>query len=172
MSNRIQGFILYKIFCGSTLVYLGRTKQPLASRLRGHFFQKPMHRVIDISLVTKVQYARFQTEANMNLYEIYFILTLHPPLNVDDKAGDYPTVTLPEVEWTDYWPPLMEKWLKEIGERTTRYEKLRLRQSKILMEQHELRVQRRSGALDEESYWQRYEELVQEDQQIRIELHG
>lgn len=172
MSNAIQGFILYKIFYGTTLVYLGRTKQPLANRLRGHFFQKPMHRVIDINLVTAIQYARFRTEADMNLYEIYFILTLHPPLNVDDKTQDYPTVTLPEVEWMNYDPPLMEKWRKEIGERMTRYDKIRLLQSAILMEQDNLRRQRRSGLVDEETYWSRREELLQESRQLAKELHG
>jgi len=51
---------LYKIFYGNTLVYLGRTNQPLQNRLRGHFFKKPMHRCIDIELVTRIEYAEFE----------------------------------------------------------------------------------------------------------------
>ena len=103
-SKKEQRFLLYRIFYGKELVYIGRTKQPLQNRLRGHFFQKPMHRTIDIEMVSRVQYAEFPTEADMNLYEIYFILTRHPPLNVDDKTRDYPTVTLPDVEWKGTTP--------------------------------------------------------------------
>lgn len=44
---------LYKIYYDDVLVYLGRTKQPLQTRLRGHFFKKPMHRVIDIQQVSR-----------------------------------------------------------------------------------------------------------------------
>ena len=43
-------------------------------------------------------YAEFKTEADMNLYGIYFILKWHPPLDIDDKTCDYPTVELPDVE--------------------------------------------------------------------------
>lgn len=42
--SKIQGFILYRIWYGDSLVYLGRTKQPLQSRIHGHLFKKPMHR--------------------------------------------------------------------------------------------------------------------------------
>lgn len=69
--SKIQGFILYRIWYGDVLVYLGRTKQPLQSRIHGHLFKKPMHRSISINLVTKIEYAEFRTEADMNLYEIY-----------------------------------------------------------------------------------------------------
>lgn len=31
----VQGFVLYRIYYGDTLVYIGRTKQPLQNRLRG-----------------------------------------------------------------------------------------------------------------------------------------
>lgn len=61
--SKIQGFILYRIWYGDVLVYLGRTKQPLQSRIHGHLFKKPMQRSISINLVTKIEYAEFQTEA-------------------------------------------------------------------------------------------------------------
>ena len=70
----IQGFVLYRIFYGEHIVYVGRTKQPLQNRIRGHLFGKPMHRKIDIEQVSRIEYAEFKTEADMNLYEIYFIL--------------------------------------------------------------------------------------------------
>ena len=85
---RVQGFLIYRIWYGNCLVYVGRTKQPLQSRIRGHLFSKPMHRTVNIEQVTKIEYAELGSEADMNLYEIYYILRLHPPLNVDDKARD------------------------------------------------------------------------------------
>ena len=39
--TNLKGFIIYKIYYASGLIYLGRTKQPLKSRLRGHFFELP-----------------------------------------------------------------------------------------------------------------------------------
>ena len=40
--SKIQGFILYRIWYGDVLVYLGRTKQPLQSRIHGHLFKTPL----------------------------------------------------------------------------------------------------------------------------------
>lgn len=53
--GKIQGFLLYRIWYGDTLAYLGRTKQPLQTRIHGHLFKKPMHRSIAINLVTKIE---------------------------------------------------------------------------------------------------------------------
>ena len=105
---RVQGFLIYRIWYGDCLVYVGRTKQPLQSRIRGHLFSKPMHRTVNIEQVTKIEYAELGSEADMNLYEIYYILRLHPPLNVDDKARDDLSVTLPELEWKEFTTPLWE----------------------------------------------------------------
>lgn len=109
-----HGFILYRIWYGNCLAYLGRTKQPLQARIRGHMFQKPMHRAICIHNTTKIDYAMFKTEADMNLYEIYFINKWKPPLNVDDKARDDLTIELPDVEWADFLPVNWEDWKKSI----------------------------------------------------------
>lgn len=49
-----KGFILYRIWYGDNLVYLGRTKQPLQSRIHGHLFKKPMHRSINIEFIQKM----------------------------------------------------------------------------------------------------------------------
>lgn len=117
----IQGYILYKIYYGDCLVYLGRTKQALQSRIRGHLFQRPMHRSICIDLVTRIEYAEFKTEADMNLYEIYFINLWKPPLNIDDKCRDGLTVHLPEVAWVQYVPQLWEKWKEEIRQKDISY---------------------------------------------------
>ena len=78
-------------------------------------FQKPMHRAISIHNVTKIEYAEFQTEADMFLYEIYFINKYKPPLNVDDKAHDDLTITLPEADWKEFVPANWEEWKREIS---------------------------------------------------------
>ncbi len=44
--NIKKKFILYKIYDDKGIIYLGRTKQKLQDRLRGHFFKKPMQREI------------------------------------------------------------------------------------------------------------------------------
>lgn len=105
-----KGFILYRIWYENHLVYVGRTKQPLQSRIRGHMFNKPMHRAINIHNVTKIEYTELQTEADMNLYEIYFINLWKPPLNVDDKAKDDLTITLSELVWKQFVPKNWEDW--------------------------------------------------------------
>ena len=86
-------YTIYKIFYGRPdgtefVAYLGRTKQTINSRLRGHFFKLPMHKLIDIFSVTHIETATCQTEADMFLYEIYYINRFKPALNRDDKAGD------------------------------------------------------------------------------------
>jgi len=98
-------------------VYVGRTNQPLQNRLRGHFFGRPMHRIIDIDRVTLVESAELPTEADMYLYEIYYINKLKPPLNADDKALDGLTVGLPPLEFGPFECKLMEKWKREAADR-------------------------------------------------------
>jgi hypothetical protein len=112
----VRGNILYKIFYGAVLVYVGRTKQDLQQRIRGHFFKKPMHRLVDIFRTTRIEYAEFGTEADMFLYEVYFINKLKPPLNVDDRAHDDLSVELPPVEWMEFQLPLMGKWRAKMAE--------------------------------------------------------
>jgi len=107
---------LYKIFYGNQLVYIGRTNQSLMSRIRGHVMNKPMHRIIALNCISKIEYHEFDSEADMFLYEIYYILLHKPPLNVDDKSKDLLTVKLPPVDFKelDMHNPLFQKWKKEI----------------------------------------------------------
>ena len=109
-----KGFILYRIWYGACLAYLGRTKQPLQARIHGHMFAAPMHRVIDIHNVTRIDYTELQTAADMYLYEIYFINLWKPPLNVDDKARDNLTISLPELQWAEFTPVNWEKWKEDL----------------------------------------------------------
>ena len=108
----------------------------------------------------------------MNLYEIYFILKEHPPLNVDDKTRDYPTVTLPPVEWKEFTTPLWEKWREELQTRATQKDKLRMRYRQIPEEMRIVRSMRRTGEINEDEYWDRHEALNKELDQISKELWG
>lgn len=109
-----KGYILYRIWYGDCIAYIGRTKQPLQARIRGHMFAAPMHRAINIHNVTKIEYTELQTEADMNLYEIYLINFWKPPLNVDDKAKDEMTIMLPELQWSEFRPRRWEEWIREL----------------------------------------------------------
>ena len=165
-------FLLYRIWYGDSLVYVGRTKQPLQSRIRGHLFAKPMHRVLDIEQITKIEYSEFQTEADMNLYEIYFILIWHPPLNVDDKTPDKPTVELPPVKWTLFETPLWEKWRKELGEKLSDREK-KVKRLKFLRErQSVIRSLYRQGQMTAFDLEIEKDSVRNEIKSLETELYG
>lgn len=150
--KKIQGFILYRIWYGDTLIYLGRTKQPLQSRIHAHLFKKPMHRSISVNLVTKIEYAEFPTEADMNLYEIYFINLWKPPLNIDDKCKDELTVHLPDVEWKKFTTPLWDKWKKEIAAIDKEYQMQKQEKAAKLEMDRVMRRKLHSGEITEEEY--------------------
>lgn len=169
-SNKIQGFILYQIYYGDALVYLGRTKQPLQDRLRGHFFQKPMHRKISIELTTKILYSEFQTEADMNLYEIYYILTKKPPLNVDDTTRDFPTVSLPDVEWKEWRSPIFDKWLSQIQANLGEYEKKQWRLRELPEEMRVIRNLFKNGEISADERQNRLDDLHDEYRKLCEEM--
>ena len=148
-----NNFILYKIWYGDCLVYLGRTKQPLQNRIRGHLFKKPMHRTIYIDQVTKIEYAEFQSEADMNVYEVYFINLYKPPLNCDDKAKDDLHIQLPDVKWEEFTTHLWDKWKSELQQSDDEY-RLRQQEKSALLELR--RVMRRkaaNGEISENDYF-------------------
>lgn len=105
-------YILYKIYYGTELVYIGRTKQDLCDRLRLHFFGKPMVKKLDILKTTRIEYTLCASEADMFLYEIYLINIYKPRINKDDKAHDELSsfLYLPEPQFYEYINPLLEKW--------------------------------------------------------------
>lgn len=116
-------YLLYKVFYkgadGEFIAYLGRTKQRINARLRGHFKQLPMHKLIDIFSVSRIEVAECKTEADMFLYEIYYINKYKPTLNKDDKSKEELTIELPELDFkTLHNEEIMAKWKSEIaGER-------------------------------------------------------
>lgn len=161
-TNKIQGFILYCFWYGDFLVYLGRTKQPLQNRIRGHLFKKPFHRSISINLVTKIEYAEFSTEADMNLYEIYFINLWKPSLNIDDKCKDDLTVRLPDVEWKTFTTPLWDKWKDQLEKQDNEYRMKKQEKAAKFELDRIMRQKKISGEITEEQYT-RYVEMSNDD---------
>ena len=168
--SKIKGYILYKIYYEHGIMYLGRTKQPLQDRIRGHLFKKPMHRSIDINLVSKVEYAEFESEADMNLYEIYYINLYKPPLNVDDKCKDKLTVALPEVLWQEFDCHLWNNWKDEINNKTSEHKKMHDRYFGIDEDISVLRKQWRDGQISEEECYEKRESLVKEKEELHKKI--
>ena len=168
----IQGFLLYRIYYGDVLVYVGRTKQPLKNRIRGHLFAKPMHRSIAIEQVSKIEYAELSSAADMNLYELYYILLWKPPLNVDDKEKDRLSIALPELDWKPFSTNLWDKWKEELVNRQTEYERLRRRYHEYPENLRVLRSAYRMGTIDEDTFYSRKEQLDAEMDRISRVLHG
>lgn len=164
--------LLYKIYYGDNLVYLGRTNQPLQNRLRGHFFKKPMHRVLDINLVSKIKYAEFKTVADMYLYEIYYINLLKPTFNIDDRAPDEVTVTLPDVPFLPYECPLFDRWKDEINLNTSEWEQLHTEYRNIPLKISLLRRRKNVGEISEEEYWSQRDELRQREKELYKQIYG
>ena len=73
--------------------------------------------MIEIAIVTKIEICTLKTEADMYLYEVYYINLLKPPINRDDKAFDELSILLPELDWQEYKPPRMDAWIKRIAEK-------------------------------------------------------
>lgn len=167
--SKIQGFILYRIWYGDTLVYLGRTKQPLQSRIHGHLFKKPMHRSISVNLVTKIEYVELPTEADMNLYEIYFINLWKPSLNIDDKCKDSLTVRLPDVEWKTFTTPLWDKLKIEIATLDKEYQMQKQEKAAKQEMDRIMRSKWHSGEITEEEY-QKYISCDEEEQNEEDEV--
>jgi len=75
-----------------------------------------MHKKVSINAVTRIEIASCKSEADMYLYEIYYINLLKPMLNRDDKAYDNLSIRLPELQFEEYKPKLLEKWKTQITE--------------------------------------------------------
>ena len=161
----LNPYILYRFYYGEQVVYFGRTAQPIQNRIRGHVFGKPMHRLIDINSVSKIEITEMQSEADMFLYEIYYINKLKPPLNCDDRARDDLTVSLPELNFTKYEPKLWEKWKNQINERCVRYMAERHKMLDAQLKKTELRRRCLAGDITREQYYEKLDEINNEEAQ-------
>lgn len=158
--NKKQRFILYRIYYDDYIVYLGRTKQRLQDRIRGHLFKKPMQREIGIDSVSKIEYAEFATEADMYVYEVYYINLYRPPLNRDDKARDELTILLPEVEWKPFQTPLWDKWKEQIAAIDAADAEKRRRKREFDINKREMRRKFCAHEITEDEYYDFLESAV------------
>lgn len=172
MAIKDPTFIIYRIFYDDQIVYVGRTKQPLTTRIHGHLFQKPMHRTVHIDQVSKIEYATLQTEADMNLYEIYYILKYHPPLNVDDKARDQLTVSLPELEWKLFETHLWDSWKERIHKDDDTIAQMQHEYNEFPEKMRVLRSRKRCGELTEDEFWNQYDAMKQRQEELRKMLYN
>lgn len=163
----MKNYIVYKIYYGNTVAYVGKTDRTIQERTREHLFEKPLNRIFDINFVTKVEYHNFDSEADMNLYEIYYINLLKPALNCDDKVKDELTVKLPEVEWKEAYFKLWNKWKKEISEKDNEIENCYQRIKDIEEEKTILRGLKRIGQISENEFWNKMDLYNQEQDEIR-----
>lgn len=167
-------FTLYKIYYGDELVYVGRTKQPLQDRIRGHVFKQKLLRAIDIDSVSKIEYTTCATEADMFFYEIYYINLYHPKLNKDDKAHDELTVRLPSQEFKTFVTPLWDKWKKAIHEKDRdaliRETKLEAHREKFRQDKRALLKEFTDKKISDDEYWDKLKLLEEEDARVLYEL--
>lgn len=162
-----NGHFVYRIWYGDQIVYVGRTNQPLQTRIHGHLFCKPMHRKISIDQISRIEYAAFESEADMNLYELYYILKLHPVLNVDDKTRDFPTVHLPDIEFQEATFKIWDKWKQKLIDMDREGVKLQSREREIQENLRVLRSMRRLGDINEDEFYKKSEPMVAEIEEIR-----
>lgn len=102
---RSERFLIYRIYDENGVFYVGRTTQTLKARMRQHMtITKETGELphIDPSVVRRIEFAKCESEADMCLYEVYYINLLKPYMNADAKAQDRLTVTLPELKWHPY----------------------------------------------------------------------
>lgn len=151
--------ILYRVFYGEKIIYVGRTSQPLQTRLHGHLFKAPMMRTFNINLISKIEYTELPTEADMFLYEIYYINKWKPALNVDDKAHDDLTLSLPELTWAEFQTPLMTKWKEQLAEKDAKQKEHMDRKENLRKKRSQLRKDFKAGRMSEDEYYEALEKL-------------
>ena len=114
---------VYRIFYKNDIVYVGRTND-LTRRMSQHFRSLD----IDIDKVSKIEYAELETESDMNLYELYYILKYKPSLNRKDFAKDTLTIQLDDLQFTQFYSHLEQQWREAAHKKK---EKLIEKQSKL-----------------------------------------
>lgn len=157
--------IIYRVYYGDEIVYLGRTHQELVDRIREHLFHSLKLKTLDIFRISKIEYTELETEADMFLYEIYYINKLKPVLNVDDKACDDLTYTLPELTFSDWSTPLWEKWKSDKEkERETKAKTAQLAQK-----EREIEMRMRAGEISSSEHCEELERIKRDKAKLAYE---
>lgn len=152
----MKKFIVYKIYYDEGLVYVGRTRQRLENRIRKHVAKEPGVKPIDIDLIRKIEYAYAESEADMFLYEIYYICKFKPAINKDDKPGDDLTLSLPDLEFHEWTDKFLNEWKEELDEKKEKNRKERREKEKLEYEWNAKSFnalsRKREGEITEEEY--------------------
>lgn len=160
----MKNYIVYKIYYGNTVAYVGKTDRTIQERTREHLFEKPLSRIFDINFVTKVEYHNFDSEADMNFYELYYINLLKPPLNSFAKLKDKITFTLPEITWISAEFRDWDKWKYELLHMNNSYLSFD-KNLKILNDKKKVLLSIQNK-IDNETFWKTYASLLQKEKSI------
>lgn len=104
--------IVYKIYVGHKCTYIDYTQNDLTDTLRLHFFGENNLQHIDLSMVSKIEYAIVPTHADAIVQKYYLINKEKPLFNKFERSRDdlSPNVILPELRFVEYYNPIIDKW--------------------------------------------------------------
>ena len=102
----MEKYYIYKYYINDELIYIGRTNNIL-SRHKAHLQKSDPHQ-IDFQKATDIYVAEFSSDADMMIYEKYYITKYHPRCNTVDMKWSMPTIELPEPIWHIYTPNELE----------------------------------------------------------------
>lgn len=156
--------IIYKIYYGNEVVYLGRTHQELKDRIRAHVFNNPKAansriKAININNVSKIEFAECETEADMFLYEIYYINKLKPRFNTDDKASDDLKVVLPDLVFNIWVCSLWDEWKEKIRKNKNKQEGEAEFYKNIESKRNQFQMMYEHGDITEEEFKEKIKEI-------------
>lgn len=101
--------ILYRIYYGHKVVFVGVTNFDLTSTLRVDFFGQNN---LDIDRVSKIEYTILPSMADCLVYKMYLINKLKPLCNKADRSRDElsKNIVLPELNFVEYDNSIVGKW--------------------------------------------------------------
>jgi excinuclease UvrABC nuclease subunit len=100
------------------ILYIGQTIQPMKRRIEQHFGKNGYLKKI-VEAVEIIETAKVPNDADMNIYEAYYIAIYKPQWNGQLKTSDKPTVILPELnfevleEWRTIKPRMIARCKRE-----------------------------------------------------------
>lgn len=78
------------------IIYIGLTSRPIQRRIKEHEVEELQKETY------RIEYAKVKTEADMRMYELYYINKYNPKFNVRDLYVDGNQITLPELNFVPY----------------------------------------------------------------------
>lgn len=78
------------------IIYIGLTSRPIKKRIKEHEVEELQKETY------RIEYAKVKTEADMRMYELYYINKYNPKFNTRDLYVDGNQITLPELNFVPY----------------------------------------------------------------------